>query len=156
MKKALDKLKDSRIIKWLWKKSASQKGRSGISKWAVGLGVGLVIVIALSFIFYKYNKMGKKIAKLKHERDLAEEKEHALNLKLDIEENDEEIANLLEDIDKYNKKIIEITYTLEELEEKRLLEGLKIDAIENWEEMDNYIKRVNDLSTNKDSKRRPN
>lgn len=140
----------SKVVSWFKTKGDGQKDRGASWKWVIGVIVSLFAVVAVFYLKYKINKKNKLLAKLLHERDVAVEKEHALNLKKDIEEDEVEIAKLDAQLEYISSKINDLETTTKVLDKELTTETIKIDAIENWEDMDRYINNMRDVFNNAD------
>lgn len=141
----IKKVLESGLISWFNKQGNKQENRSTPWKWVVGIAVAAIAMLALSYLYLKEYLKKKEYAKLKHEVDVAEQKKHATELKLDIEENYTKIQEYSSTIDELDVKIQEIDEKLEVLDTELTKEVIKINAIKNWEEMDNYIRHLNDI-----------
>lgn len=113
----------------------------------MGLAIGAASIIAMALVSYKAYFQARKVAKLLHEKDLAEEKKYRLVVKGTLEENEEKV-------DKYNAKIVHLDEKLKTLdhvliatEEKWQIEREKVNALENWKDIDNYLRSLSRADT---------
>ncbi len=108
----------------------------------MGVAIGAAAIIAMVLISYKAYFQAKRVAKLLHEKDLAEEKKCRLVVDGVLEENEEKV-------DKYNAKIVHLDEKLKTLdhvliatEKKWQIEKEKVNALENWKDIDNYLRSL--------------
>ena len=107
--------------------------------WVVGLVVSAVVFLVLAFVGFALWRKGRELAKLKHEKDVAEEKKKQAEVdqaadKLMVRKAalGKEIEELTDEIETAQKAISLIESDREKLHEK-------INKITNWDDLDVYM-----------------
>ena len=101
------------------------KGEKGDKKrgWIFGVLAAGVAALIIGLLSWRAHKTGKKLAKLQHEKDVAEEKK--------------EQAKAQDEIDKIDEKIKVIDESLQEAKETYNQAKETIDEIKTWDDFDN-------------------
>jgi predicted nucleic acid-binding Zn-ribbon protein len=121
------------------KKEESQKNGTSWS-WVTAAIAALLAFIGLAFAAYDAWKKGREIAKLKHEKDVAEEaKQKAeIEVKLTAEAELQKARQLL--ISNIEKTIVGLEVQIAEAEKERQAIHAKIDQVTSWDDLDKLIK----------------
>lgn len=121
------------------KKEESQKNGTSWS-WVTATIAAILAFIGLAFASYDAWKKGREIAKLKHEKDVAEEaKQRAeIEVKLTTETERQKVQQLL--IANITKTIVNLKIDIEKAEKERQDIHNKIDKVTNWDDLDQLMK----------------
>ena len=130
-KELLDK-----IVNWLKDKKNSD---SGVWGWVSGLLVTAVSMIVLGILYWKAYKQGQKLAKLLHERDVAEQEVVRNELIAVVENNEAKIAERSKKIDAIYNDIKVIDLRLGELENAKQTTTARIASLKGWDDIDSYL-----------------
>lgn len=134
----LSKIKNM-LLGWVKGQSETQQDRKGPWAWIAGLVVTLVSMAGLAFMAYREWKQGKEIAKLKHERDVAEEVKHRGEMAKQVTKNEVRAAVLRKKGRDAEEKIKELDEQLKGLEENATKNNQEIDALRNWRDVDLWL-----------------
>lgn len=140
MNNLAERLLADKMVSWFKSKGTSKKDNSDAgSGWVTKVVMGLLVFAFVSYLAYKASSKGKELAKLKHGRDLAAEKEKQAKLDWELAELDKDIEEKMKVLTAAQKELEDLDKELEKLEEDTEFERVKIEAIENWDDMDRYI-----------------
>lgn len=139
----LDKFKNilTSIKDWFVAKGESKNtSNSSTYKWLISLFVGALSLIGLAYAAWVQYKQGKELAKLKHEKDLAEQV--LIREKLDARVNVEEdkSKDLEQKVKLSEIKLIEIDHNLTKAKDDHEQISNEIKAIDNWDAADSFNK----------------
>lgn len=135
-KPALDKLSD--LVK---NQGEKQQDRSGLVKLLAGIGIGLLAIGTIAFLYYRLWKQSRELAKLRHERDLAAERINQAKLKKEVEGINKSIKVIDLATDKAQKELKKLDDELLKTEIKTNETKKTIDDISNWRDLDNYLRK---------------
>jgi len=135
-KKTLDKVVD-------WIKSNKETHGGSKSPWSlvVGLMTAAVALLATGFMYYRAWKQGKVIAKLKHEKDLAEQVKLTGEVARQVSKNKVQAAILRKKGKLAEEKIKELDTQLKELDDVRTKTTNDIKAINSWSDVDSFLSK---------------
>jgi len=133
MENVVNKLLD--IFRTL-KKDEDGKRRKGVFI-GLALSVAMIIIGLLSFRAWKN---GKKMAKLLHEKAVAEEKEIQASANALIADSEEKKKAAAEQVELLRQKILKINERLQETESIYEQSKETISEIKSWEEFDRFTK----------------
>lgn len=130
VKGILDKLVD-----WTKGQGEKQSKRSNPWGWVTGLLVSAVALFTAGFLAWRARKQGKELAKLKHEKDVAEQKKITSEASSKTIKNQVKAATLRADAVEAIEKIKELDKQIEEIEARRTKHEKQIDAVKNWDDV---------------------
>jgi len=143
----------TQITKWITSQGPKQETRSMPWAWVAGLAIAAVAAITVSIAYWKQRKIGKELAKLKHERDV----------RLRIKEDLDTITRTIRSATKAAllrkeaaKNILEITKfdaLITQSEELAIRKQNEIDNLKNWRDVDRFLSEPRDDSSSGTSDR---
>lgn len=110
------------------------KNKAGVILAALTGIVALTVIAILSFRAWR---MGKKLAKLQHEKDVADEKAEQAVADAMIAESEEEKQAAQAQIEEIRKRLLEIAVATQEAQTTYDQAKESINEIETWEDFDN-------------------
>lgn len=134
MENLINKLLD--IFRTLKSKESDGKGRKGV---LIGLALSVAMII-IGLLSFRAWKNGKKMAKLLHEKAVAEEKEIQASADALIADSEAKKKAAAEQVELLRQKILEINERLQETESIYEQSKETISEIKTWEEFDRFTK----------------
>jgi len=120
---------------------ALKRDENGKSRKGVFIGLALsVAMIIIGLLSFRAWKTGKKMAKLLHEKAVAEEKEIQASANALIAESEEKKKAAAEQVELLRQKILKINEQLQETESVYEQSKETIKEIKTWEEFDRFTK----------------
>jgi uncharacterized coiled-coil protein SlyX len=139
VKTTLDKLSD-----WVKQQGTAQQDRGVPWSLIAGFVIAAIALIGLGIARWKAKKQGELIAKLKHERDVAERIKEMGELSEQITNSSAKIA-LLRARGKIAAQLITtIDEALTEVQDHATKTRANIDALTNWRDVDRYLSADSD------------
>ena len=139
----MDKLQSilTSIKDWFVSKGESKNSSGSTTyKWLIGLFVGALSLLGLAYAVWVQYKQGKELAKLKHEKDLAEEKLKQDEFNKKVAVHDLDIVESNKNIADSKKEIEELEVKLKKAEEDNKRISDEINAINDWDSSDGINK----------------
>lgn len=121
--------------------SSSKRSTSMTAKGVLGLIGALVAVVAITVLYFRMRKQGAALAKLKHERDAAKERETRLAVAAKTVENTALRKELLAKAGVYETTVASLNERIEEVVVANADAHAKIDALKTWGDVDAYLSK---------------
>lgn len=118
-----------------------QQDRTGFTKIIIGVGVSLLAVATIAFLYYRLWKQSKELAKLRHDRDLAIEQVNQAKLKKELRSQEKVIKVIDLATEKAQKEVKNIDEELAKAQTKNNETLKTIDDIRDWNSVDRYLDR---------------
>jgi hypothetical protein len=121
---------------------AQPQGRTPASpwNWVVGLIVVAVVFVGLAFLAYYLWSKGKELAKLRHEKDVAEEAKHQAEVQSKLTVLEEKRTSLEVEARIQDSKIEQLRLSIQRAEAERQAAHAKLDTLTSWDDVDRLIK----------------
>ena len=124
---------------WIKNQGKANSNRDGLWKWLSGLMVSAIAMLTIGMMYWRARKQGKQLAKLLHERDLAEEIVNRGKV-LDFVSRNEIEAEKRRATTKEAKIVIdEIDKTIMEIKNNATKTKTDIQNLKNWRDFDNFV-----------------
>lgn len=125
---------------WLIDFIQKHKSNTGWRKWFFG-GLVLLAAVAVVAIYYvrSYFK-NKELARLKHEKAVAEEEAHHAQVVLAVAHNEEELKKRLAEVRRSREVVAALEEKIDQLKLTRLAEEDLINSIKSWDDVDAKVK----------------
>jgi len=121
---------------------AQPQGRTPSSpwNWVVGLIIAAVVFSGLAFLAWYLWSKGKELAKLRHEKEVAEEAKHQAEVqsKLTVLEDKRQALEL--EAHQAEGKIETLRMAIQRAEAERQAAHARLDTITSWDDVDKLIK----------------
>jgi len=108
--------------------------------WVVGLIVAAVVLIGLSILSWYLWSKGKELAKLRHEKDVAEMEKHTAEVQAELTVLEDKREDLQTKALECESKITELSIMIEKTEAERQAAHAKIDTLTSWDDVDRMVK----------------
>lgn len=128
-----------KISNWATGQGAKQGERSRPWAWVTGLVVAAVAAIALGVAHWRQRKIGKELAKLKHEKDLEQRTKENLVAIEAVNITSTLSARLRKEIVAIEVKIAGIDAMLDDVEKEREIKNDQIEKLSNWRDVDRFL-----------------
>jgi uncharacterized protein HemX len=121
---------------------AQPQGRTPASpwNWVVGLIIAAVVFIGLAFLAWYLWSRGKELAKLRHEKDVAEETKHQAEVQAGLTVLDEKREALELEAYQAEGRIETLRMAIQRAEAERQAAHARLDTITSWDDVDRMIK----------------
>jgi len=121
------------------------QGRTPASpwNWVVGLIIAAVVFIGLAFLAYYLWSKGKELAKLRHEKDVAEETKHQAEVQAGLTVLDEKREALELVAHQAEGRIETLRMAIQRAETERQAAHARLDTVTSWDDVDKLIKDRN-------------
>lgn len=127
-------------MKWLTEFIQKNKQNTGWKKWLFGGFVVLGVLIAVAVYFVRAHFVGREIAKLKHERDLAKRNQKLAEVRMKTAPNIAEAARASVAAQAAMDEAQVIQWRIETLKQEYAATRKLIDKISSWEDVDALVK----------------
>lgn len=122
----------------VFKKLKGEKG-GGKKGWLIGGIAGGIALIIIGILTWRAFRQGKKLAKLLHEKAVAEEKEIQAVANAKIAESEEKRLEAAKKVEEIRQKIITINESMEEAVSIRDQAKETINEIKTWDDFDKHV-----------------
>lgn len=139
----LDKIKNT-LVGLVSEQSEKQEDRRGSWGWITGLAVTVVAIIGAAFVAYRSWKQGKELAKLKHEKDVAEAEKHRGEVASMVTSSEVRAAVWRKKGSEAEERLKKIDENLKGLEKDATRTQQELEALKNWRDLDQWA-AVNEL-----------
>ena len=101
--------------------------------------VTVVALLVIAFFYFRAWRYGKKLAKLLHERDVAEQEKEREKVIVVIDENSRQAEEKMKRVAELDKNLEDLESKIDELEKNRTMTNEKIADLKNWDDIDRYL-----------------
>ncbi len=130
-----------KLLNWVKGQGSKQKERSGPWKLISGLFVSAIAMAGLAFMYYRSWRQGKEIAKLKHERDVANQKKRSAALEFKVTTNKLKEAALRKKRLEASQREKKLNKVLKGLEKNETKNRNEIANLQNWRDIDSFLSK---------------
>lgn len=127
-------------MKWLTEFIQNNKQNTGWKKWAIGGFVVLAILIATSVYVVRSHLIGRKIAKLLHERDNALQKQRTSEANMKVASTLEQAAKASTEAQNAIEEVRELDKKIADMRQEYAAAKQLISRIEDWEDVDAIVR----------------
>jgi septal ring factor EnvC (AmiA/AmiB activator) len=129
----------NKLTEWVKGQGGKQQKRGKPWSWIAGLVVAAIAMLTIGIMYWRAWRQGKELAKLKHERDVAEQNKARAEVEDRVARNEEEAKKLLEEAAAADKRAAAIDAKLKEAADAKTKTDEDIDALKNWRDVDRYL-----------------
>lgn len=108
--------------------------------WVVGLVVAAVVFIGLSILSWYLWSKGKELAKLRHEKDVAEMAKHQAEVQAELTVLEEKRISLEVEAKIQEGRVETLRMAIQRAEAERQATHAKIDTLTSWDDVDRMMK----------------
>lgn len=128
-----------KIANWAKSQGEKQEDRSSPWAWVVGLVVAAIAAVAIGYAGYKQRKKGKELAKLKHEKDVAEKLKEERKI-IDATTSSATLgAKMRKDIEILDDKLSSLNEEIKAVEDEQETTNETINKLSNWRDVDKFL-----------------
>jgi hypothetical protein len=124
---------------WIKGQGDKQSKRKSPWKWVTGLLVGAVALFTIGFMYWRAWKQGRELAKLKHQRDVADEEKKQAKITEAMAANDAKASLHSLEAKKAELKVEKIDMELRNIEHDKRITNSEIGNLKNWRDIDGYL-----------------
>ena len=124
-----------KVSGWVQGQGPKQEKRGKAWSSITGLVIGAIALFTVAYISWRAHRQGKKLAKLQHERDVAEQRKITNEVSARVMKNAARAATLRKQAEESKAKIEELDKEIAEIEARRTRNKNEIDAVKNWDDV---------------------
>jgi septal ring factor EnvC (AmiA/AmiB activator) len=128
-----------KIAGWVRGQGQKQPQRSAAGGWVTGLVVAAIAMLVVGALYFRAWRQGRKLAKLLHEKDVAEQEVARKKAADRVKLNNEEAMKLEAEIEATEKDIAVLDSELNAASARKTRTDETIDALRNWRDVDRYL-----------------